>query len=347
MKRYILALLIGTLFVFTMMTAFTGEQANAADSYAWVLVETQYHNRSLPSGEWSDAPLGEHRPSHDFYQYYTKQDEKRAEFRVTAPRGRTANDPSQLVHGVYTWSNPPAVIRPGDKVSIRVKQEVISNVTGGYIMRYSCRISMGHPWNMYITEPSHIADDKYTAVAFGETSPQFLSNESVEVIFTGEGWGAGRENSQQEIRVVKGDGGNSALSERYIYEWKQVSAPAPQPSSGDISIVIDGRALQSDVPPVMVEGRTLVPVRVIFEALGMEVVYKTETQTIIGTKGESEIVLKVDSTRATINGTAATLDVPAKIIDGRTVVPVRFIAESTGQEVVWDGSARRVNITTK
>ena len=322
----------------------------AADDgeYAWVLVETQYRNHSLPGGEWVDSPLGEYRPSHDFYQYYTKQDEKRAEFRVNAPRGRTVNDPPQFVHGVYTWSDPPAVIKPGDNVSIRVNQEVISNVTGGYIMRYSCRINMGHPWNMIITEPAHIADNEYTSVAFGETAPGFLANESVSVVFSRESWGAGRAGSQQEITVVTGDGGSSTLSERYIYEWKQVStpAPAPQPSS-DISIYIDNRSLQTDVPPVMLEGRTLVPLRAIFEALGMEVEYIAATQTIIGTKGESRIVLTVDSTRATVDGTAATLDVPARVISGRTMVPVRFIAESTGQNVVWEGATQRVNITTR
>ena len=339
--------------VMMLLQVFCFSYAAANDGeYAWVLVETQYRNQSLPGGEWVNSPLGEHRPSHDFYQYYTKQDEKRTEFRVTAPRGRTSNDPPQFVHGVYSWSDPPDVVRPGDTVSITVNQEVFSIVTGGYIMRYSCRISMGHPWNMYITEPVHIADNEYTSVAFGETAPGFLSNESVSVVFSGEAWRAGREGSQQEIMVVTGNGGSSTLSERYIYEWKQVSAPTPAPapapsSDTDISIYINNRSLQTDAPPVMLEGRTLVPLRAIFEALGMEVEYTAATQTITGTKGESRIVLTVDSTRATVNGAAATLDVPAKVISGRTMVPVRFIAESTGQDVVWDGVARRVYITTR
>ena len=124
--------------------------------------------------------------------------------------------------------------------------------------------------------------------------------------------------------------------------------PAPPPKPLDeISINIDGQALQTDVPPIILEGRTLVPLRAIFEALGMEVEYIAATLTIIGTKGDSRIQLTVNSTQATVNGTAATLDVPAMVIDGRTLVPVRFIAESTGQNVVWDGTARRVIITTR
>ncbi|MCC5906477.1 MAG: hypothetical protein JJU13_09735, partial [Balneolaceae bacterium] len=190
--------------------------------YAWVLVKTEYRNYSLPSGEWSETPLGEYSHPHDFYSYYTRQDDKRMEFKVTSPRGRTTNDPAQFLHGYYTWDAPPTVINPDEQVNIGVNQEVLSNVTGGYISRYSLRITMGHPWQMYITEPAHVAENEYTAVGFGAPTAQFTT-ESVSVVFSREAWSAGTEGRQQEIRVAAGSGNaNNMLYERYLYEWKQV-----------------------------------------------------------------------------------------------------------------------------
>ncbi|TVQ04806.1 MAG: hypothetical protein EA359_05290 [Balneolaceae bacterium] len=191
--------------------------------YAWVLVNTEYRNYTLPSGEWSDTPLGEYRHPHDFYSYYTWQDDRMMEFKVTSPRGRTINDPAQFLHGYYTWDAPPEVIDAGEQIKIAVDQEVLSNETGGYSARYSLNITMGHPWRMVITEPAHIAEDEYIAVGFGAPTAQFTT-ESVSVVFSREAWGSGSEGSQQEIRVAAGSGNaTNMLYERYIYEWKQVN----------------------------------------------------------------------------------------------------------------------------
>ena len=113
-----------------------------------------------------------------------------------------------------------------------------------------------------------------------------------------------------------------------------------------LTIEIDGQLLKTDVPPVILAGRTMVPLRAIFEALDTEVEYIAETRTIIGTKGETRIELQVDSTQTRVNGEDVTLDVPATVMDGRTLVPVRFIAESTGQEVGWEARTRTVIINT-
>lgn len=115
----------------------------------------------------------------------------------------------------------------------------------------------------------------------------------------------------------------------------------------DVVIFIDKRPLHTDVPPLVLHGRTMVPLRAIFEALAINVEWFPDSGTIIGTRGDTRIELAVDSTRTLVNGTAGVLDVPATIIEGRTMVPVRFIAESTGQDVVWEATTRTVNITTK
>jgi len=124
-------------------------------------------------------------------------------------------------------------------------------------------------------------------------------------------------------------------------------APTPQPSAEQpIRVYIDGVPLSMDVPPQLVEGRTLVPLRAIFEALGAEVDWNPETQTVIGTKGDIIVILTVGSMTPTVNGQVVPIDVPAQIVDDRTLVPVRFVAESFGVDVDWDSDTRTVTITT-
>ena len=95
-----------------------------------------------------------------------------------------------------------------------------------------------------------------------------------------------------------------------------------------IEIYINQSKVNSDVPPLIIEGRTLVPLRVISENLGASVHWDTADRTVKVTTSSRTIILKIDDTKALIDGETMTLDVPAKIINGRTLVPIRFIAES-------------------
>jgi exopolysaccharide biosynthesis protein len=116
------------------------------------------------------------------------------------------------------------------------------------------------------------------------------------------------------------------------------------PQSSEIRINFNNKFLETDVPPIIREGRTLVPFRAIFETLGLEVQYIEQTKTIIGTKEDTEIVLRVDSDKAVVNGKEVNLEVPAVIVKDRTMIPVRFIAENIGLEVGWNDVGRIVNI---
>lgn len=99
-----------------------------------------------------------------------------------------------------------------------------------------------------------------------------------------------------------------------------------------------------DVPPVIKEGRTLIPVRAISEGFGAEVGWDQETKTVTITKGETVITLKLDDRTATVNDEAVELDVAAELMNNRTVVPLRFIAESLGLKVDWDGETETIEL---
>ncbi|MCH4887576.1 hypothetical protein EZV73_08330 [Acidaminobacter sp. JC074] len=112
----------------------------------------------------------------------------------------------------------------------------------------------------------------------------------------------------------------------------------------DITISLNEELMVLEEPAVIVEGRTLIPVKFIFEPLGLDVSWNGETRTATGSKGDLKIDMVIDSTTAYVNGQAVELDVSATIINDRTYVPLRFVAESTGAVVTWHGEERHITI---
>ncbi|MCX7745315.1 MAG: copper amine oxidase N-terminal domain-containing protein [Clostridia bacterium] len=126
-----------------------------------------------------------------------------------------------------------------------------------------------------------------------------------------------------------------------------IKTQSTQPSDDAIKVYVNGKLIAFDVPPIIKNGRTLVPLRKIFEALGAEVNWDSKTKMVTGKRANTNVVLTINSTAALVNNLKKTLDVPAAIISGRTLVPARFISESLGANVEWDASTRTVTITLK
>lgn len=105
-----------------------------------------------------------------------------------------------------------------------------------------------------------------------------------------------------------------------------------------VTVYVDGTQVSFDQPPVIQNDRTLVPMRRIFEAMGAEVTWEEATQTVTAVHGSNVIVLHIGETALYRNGAVAyTMPVPAQIINDRTLVPLRAVAESLGASVAWDG----------
>ncbi|MFD1136672.1 copper amine oxidase N-terminal domain-containing protein [Paenibacillus urinalis] len=113
-----------------------------------------------------------------------------------------------------------------------------------------------------------------------------------------------------------------------------------------IQIYIDNERLPSPQAPVMKGNRVLVPLRSIFEGLDANVLWNNKTKTVTASKGDQTVSMTIGSSYATISGSRVTLDVPASIIKGSTMVPIRFVTEALGEEVLWNSSAKRVDIMT-
>lgn len=116
--------------------------------------------------------------------------------------------------------------------------------------------------------------------------------------------------------------------------------------SSAIRIDLDGAEIAADSPPVIENGRTLAPVRAVFEAMGGTVTWNQSSREVTLVKDDMTVKLKIGSKSAYINGTEKTLDVPARLIKDRTMIPVRFVSEALGCEVSWDAKNRIVGIVS-
>lgn len=122
---------------------------------------------------------------------------------------------------------------------------------------------------------------------------------------------------------------------------------APVAAQAEIQVIVGGAKVSFDVPPVNKDGRVLVPLRAIGEALGFTVGFDSATKTVSLVKPGTEIILVLGSQEARVNGQVKTLDVPAQAMNGRTLVPVRFVAENLGATVSWDPATQTVTVTPR
>lgn len=120
---------------------------------------------------------------------------------------------------------------------------------------------------------------------------------------------------------------------------------APITEMSGLTILVNEVPVVFDVPPVMKNERTMVPLRAIFEAMDANVNWDEKNKAISAIKNEKYINLVINSDVAQIEGEDHKLDVPAAIYKGRTLVPLRFVGEAFGGEVVWDENTKKIAIT--
>lgn len=118
--------------------------------------------------------------------------------------------------------------------------------------------------------------------------------------------------------------------------------------AADISVTLDGENVEfSTQSPVIVEGRTLVPLRGVFEKLGYGIGWDNETKTATFVKDMTVVKVTANASEFTVGTDVFKLDVPAQIINGSMMLPLRAIGEATGLEVEWDNDTKTVSFAIK
>lgn len=181
--------------------------------------------------------------------------------------------------------------------------------------------------DMYAGET--ISDTKI--YSYGSKANAVVLNETgEEIIFEG-----------MEI-VILGDRSEYILAKENGKVFKVVLT---EKTENGIKVLVNGKKVTFDQEPMITEGRTLVPVRAIFEALGAEVGWDDATKTVTAQKSGVLVKLTIGSNELDVNGEVKVIDVPAQIVNSRTMVPARAVAEAFGCKVSWEENTRAVIIT--
>ena len=145
--------------------------------------------------------------------------------------------------------------------------------------------------------------------------------------------------------------GNTETTYTYTYDEDSYSyitntVEITEINNDEITVILNNEIIDfEDVLPTIIEGRTLVPLRKIFESLGADVNWDQSSKTVTSKLGETVITLTIGENILKKNSENIAIDVPAQIIDGRTMVPVRAISEAFDVKVEWDATFRAVILT--
>lgn len=155
-------------------------------------------------------------------------------------------------------------------------------------------------------------------------------------------------NVKTQISEYQANAIRAQYKRDYSMRWYPIynlSGVATEVRNTYIPIFVNGQEISTDQAPRIQSGRTLVPFRSIFQALGCTVDWNNATRTVTGTKNGTTVSLTIGSNVMYKNGSPVYLSVPAKIINGRTMVPVRAISEAFGASVDWNNNERTITVT--
>lgn len=124
------------------------------------------------------------------------------------------------------------------------------------------------------------------------------------------------------------------------------AASAAAAAEKPVRVFLDGKPIKFEAPPLVEDGTTLVQFRPIFEKLGLRIGWNEDTRTVTGTRDDLTIKLIIDDTGAYVNERPTELELPPRLVDGNTFVPLRFVGEASGKEVTWNEKTSTVYLRT-
>lgn len=201
----------------------------------------------------------------------------------------------------------------------------------------------GHLWRPVeqatLAGPAHVGS--YVNLGGGVSKVEYLLDGEVKATATALPWEADLDFS--------GLTGSHTLTVRAYDKQGRLGYTKEYSIDGmAIKVKLNGRHLDFDQPPVNLEGRVMVPARMILEALGAEITWEGSTRTVVAKKDGTVLRLQIDNPIPLKDGLPLkALDVPARILNGRTLVPARFVSENFHMDVSWDGATRTVMIQPK
>lgn len=322
---------------------------NGFDTTIWSIPTEAYKLPSLHGGEYPDLPT---LPSKDLTidktpQHFTTRNIGNGfVVKVLSPTENIGNTPFEVqyrLHDTDAWAS--AV--PNTAGTYDVK---ITRAADGDINPFACEILEGLVLTKKRSSSSGTTTRTYTA--------QFDTNggSAVDKVKTDKNGKIERPaDPTKEGYIFVGWYSDSKLTKPFDFsaeltanstlyaKWKENNEIILTIGSRKISVF--GREIQNDVAPKIVNDRTMLPIRIVAESLGGTVTWNGELQRVTIQKGADVILITIGADTAYVNGTAVKLDAAAFVENGRTYLPLRFVSETLGAQVVWNEAEKTVTIT--
>ena len=173
-----------------------------------------------------------------------------------------------------------------------------------------------------------------------------IDNESPRPIET---WFRDKESIGLRHTAFKGNSMNNknSLIAGKVLGFATILAMAAVSQARDIYVSVDGQKVNFEgTQPQMMGDHVMVPLRGVFEKMGASVDWKSGDRMVLARRGETQVELRINNNQAYVNGKAVSVQYPPIMLDGATMVPIRFISESLGAYVDWDETASTVFIDT-
>ena len=322
---------------------------NGFDTTIWSIPTEAYKLPSLHGGEYPDLPT---LPSKDLtidktpQHFTTKNIGNGFVVKVLSPTENIGDTPFEVQYRLQGTSDWTATI-PNTAGTYDVK---ITRAADGDINPFACEIPEGLVLTKKRSSSSGAATQTYTA--------QFDTNggSAVDKVKTDKNGKIERPaDPTKEGYIFVGWYSDSKLTKPFDFsaeltanstlyaKWKENNEIILTIGSRKISVF--GREIQNDVAPKIVNDRTMLPIRIVAESLGGTVTWNGELQRVTIQKGADVILITIGADTAYVNGTAVKLDAAAFVENGRTYLPLRFISETLGAQVVWNEAEKTVTIT--
>jgi sugar lactone lactonase YvrE len=206
---------------------------------------------------------------------------------------------------------------------------------------------------LFIEDHGTVGEVTVASTLKGDARP-VTGNGSIAVL-TFRALGAGTTQLDiDELQLLGGDGGRQELAGKARSIPVRVLLEQPRTVLvlvvGSPTMKAGGSSIALDAPPVIVEGRTLAPIRAVVESLGGTVAWDAVKRTVTISLDGNELTLVIGKSSALVNGKSTPIDstnskVVPLILNSRTMLPLRFIAESLGADVQWEASTQTITIT--
>ena len=129
----------------------------------------------------------------------------------------------------------------------------------------------------------------------------------------------------------------------YIFNVADLEATVPQ---SDTYVEVNGEILGFETPPIMENDRTLVPMRFLLEKLGADIGWYGESQMVVAQQNNMTVEMTIDNPVATVNGASVPMDIAPRLVNDKTMIPLRFLSENLGYNVEWNDETNTAVITT-